>query len=223
MPRGGGGVTLPALLATRTLRAFPVLIAIVLVASRLAALPDPDEPVDPAKRAPISTRDAVRPGGSQPTDRGVVGEGRIPVTRARVPAASKAASKRTVNPSETRPKCVRQVPVRAMTGAREASSLRVAALPGSIPRLEAGQFKRILMGYRAGRTRAADLRHVPARHARDAIDLAAVNRFANPRATLEQQGIPVVPAGSRPAEDTSQTTVPLSGKDTTTRNDATER
>ncbi len=127
--------------------------------------------------------------------------------------AVQPGSARVINVAETRPKRVQKGTVRATPAAREFSSRPAADLPQVVPRLEAGRYQKILTRYRAGHTRAADLRRAPVHRGEARVDLAEINRFANPRAALERQGIPVVSAGDSPAGESAQPTVPLSGDD----------
>jgi len=193
----------------------PVLVAAMVIAAAapVCALPKKEDAIDPSRRAPVSTAGAVRPAATTPTGTGIVGDGRLPVARANIPASPVATPSAPIVVTETRPKTVKKPGVRKQATPRVFDSKRAADQPASIPRLDSERFRKTLTQYREGTKSAADLAHQRVRVGEQTVDLAEINRFANPRATLESQGIPVVSAGSADAAEASSVTVPISGKD----------
>lgn len=182
-------------------------------ARRAEALQHPDDPIDPSKRAPISTSDAVRPAANTPTGTGVVGDGRLPIARADVPVSAIATPRAPVVVSESRDKTVRKPAVRKTSATRKPDSKRAADLPASIPRIDRREFQKTLTEYRTGAKSASDMTHQRVRVGEKTVDLGEINRFASPRATLERQGIPVTTAGSQAGDEPASAPVPVSEKD----------
>lgn len=163
---------------------------------RASALPHPDDPIDPAKRAPITTNGAVQPSANTPRGDGVVPGGRLPAARAAVSGVPIAVGAAPIAVRESRPKVVNRPAVRSQPGPRSYLVKSPSGLPASIPRLDPQRYRKILAQYREGQQAAAAFTHRHVRRDRKAADMAAINRYAGPRATLEQQGIPVTSAGS---------------------------
>lgn len=186
----------------RSARVLVVMAA--LLAGTLApawALPRADEPIDASKRAPISTRDAVRPAASPPRGSGVVGDGRIPATQAPVPRTAVSVPRASISVSEQRAKAVRKPRLKQPEPAvRLAQARSAAARPAAVPRLEPNRYRKILTQYRDGSRSAAEFAEASVSVGTKRADLATINRYADPRATLERQGIPVVTAGSASEE-----------------------
>jgi len=192
-------------------------VAVVLAAARpaCAALDKRNDPIDPTKRAPISTSDAVRPAATMPAGNGVVGDGRVPTPRASVPASSVSTPQASIVVSETREKQVRKPGVRKASASpvRTKDMRKASDLPASIPRLDRRGYEKTLTEYREGARRASDMTHHRVQVGDQTVDLSEINRFASPRATLEQQGIPVVPAGEQAPAGSGAAPVPIPASD----------
>lgn len=196
----------------RLVRVSALTAAMIFAAAGpVRALHHPDDPIDPSKRAPVSTGDAVRPAATVPTGTGVVGDGRIPIARAPVPTATVSTPKAPVVVTEAREKSVRKHGVRKTSAAPARDVKRASELPASIPRLDRRSFQKSLAEYRTGAKSARDMTHQRLRVGEKTADLAEINRFANPRATLERQGIPVVSAGSQAEPPPDSAPVPSAG------------
>lgn len=185
------------------------LVLIGAAATSVRALPNPDEPIDPTRRAPISTADAVRPTSTALRGDGVIG--------ARVIRMSEIPVRRAVVGNRRAPIVVRAEPADRVLRpsaetitAREFASTRADEQRAPIPRLDPEQFRRLLREYENNRTPAAGMLAGEIEVGRQRVDLAEINRFANPRATLEAQGIPVIPAGSGVAPEAGSAPVPIS-------------
>lgn len=186
----------------------------IATAGRVCGLQHPDDPIDPSKRAPVSTGDAVRPAATVPTGSGVVGDGRLPISRATVPASTVSTPRAPIVVTESHDKSVRKPGVRKPSASRKGDSKRAGDLPATIPRLDRQEFHKTLSEYRTGAKPASDMRHERLRVGEETVDLGEINRFASPRATLERQGIPVVTAGSQQDSEPAAAPVPVPAKDT---------
>lgn len=90
---------------------------------------------------------------------------------------------------------------------------RAAESPAAIPQLDRRQFQKSLRDYRSGAKSAAEMSHQRIRVGGDTVDLSDINRFASPRAALERQGIPVIPAGAQATDAPTETPVPIPSSD----------
>lgn len=197
----------PPLVKTRR-ALLAVLVGLCLAALPAQALPDPNKPIDPTKRAPVSTANAVKPAAMPKRGNGVV-PGRvirmseIPIRRARVSdqqpvAVREAREKKVVAPQR------REFQVR-----RGQRTQRASDLPASIPRLPPEHFQTMLAAYETGRIPADAWQTIEVTPAGQRVSIGEINRFAGPRATLEAQGIPVTPAATQPASAETSTPVPV--------------
>ncbi|MBE2212531.1 MAG: hypothetical protein IAE82_01570 [Opitutaceae bacterium] len=196
------------------------LLAAIFVAAAVPVRADLDprnDPVDPTKRAPIATSDAVRPVATQPVGTGAIGSGRLPVVRAPVELSPVATSRAPVVVTETRAKSVKRPDVRraGASTSRSSSVKRAADQRATIPQLDRERFQRTLSDYRRGVRSAADMTHQRVRVDGKTVDIGEINRYASPRATLERQGIPVVSAGGQGEAQTDGAPIPLSSRDAT--------
>jgi hypothetical protein len=170
------------------------------------ALPDPNAPIDPAKRASVSTADAVRPSAkanpeSPFANARIIRMNEIPLQTA--PAQKKRAP---VEVRETRGK--KKVATEQRTPGVQMDLPRSRAMDqlAAVPRFDERQFRKVLREYEEGRIPADTMLSALVQPGADQVDIGEINRFANPRRTLEAQGIPVIEAGSgkqaAPAEST---------------------
>lgn len=174
------------------------------------ALPNPDEPIDATKRAPISTNAAVRPAAKPVNGNGVIGGRVIRMTEVPVRRSAIADDRAAVDVRETRKKDrVTKPSARAIT-ARKIDVSRASDRPVAIPRIDAQRFQRMLREYEEDRVPAAEMLHGEVAVGNVTVDLGEINRFANPRAALEAQGIPVRSAGSGETSEATSTPVPVS-------------
>lgn len=176
------------------------------------ALPDVRTPIDPEKRARFSTRDAVRPSAMTPQGNGVVGGRIITPPEVAVGEAAIDGERAAIQVRETRDKTMiatdaRPYPVRSDRDLRRSSA---SDLPASIPRLRPERFQRILTAYEKGRTPATEMLRAGIDTDEASVDIGEINRFANPRRVLEEQGIPVREAGSGEPPPAGATPVPVS-------------
>ena len=187
------------MLARRSSLVLLVATGLLVGGTSAQALPKKDDPIDPAKRAPISTADAIRPAATPVKGDGVIG-GRvvrmseIPVNRATVGDERAAIAVR-----ETRGKQNVRKPEARAIAARTYHTTRAGDRPATLPRIDADRFRKMLHEYEKGRTPAAELVSGDIQIGRDRVSLADINRFASPRAALEAQGIPVTQAASSDA------------------------
>ncbi|RME68262.1 MAG: hypothetical protein D6781_11365, partial [Verrucomicrobia bacterium] len=141
------------------------LLCLGLLASAAApvrALPDPTQPIDPTRRAEISTKDAVRPGGGTVKGDGVVPlrvirMSELPVRKVELPAHG-----RTPTVAEARPKVVIQkknVRSPAAETRRRGEVKAARDMPASIPRLRRERFQKMITEYRRGRIPADAFLH----------------------------------------------------------------
>jgi hypothetical protein len=175
------------------------------------ALPNPDQPIDPSKRAPISTADAVRPAATPTNGNGVVNGRVIRMAEVPIQRAHVDGDRAPVEVRETRAKeQVTRPTAKRITG-RTVEVQRASDRPAAIPRIDRERFHRLLREYENDRMPAAAMIAGELQVGDQRVSLADINRFANPRAPLEAQGIPVVPAGSSEAPPASaEATVPVS-------------
>jgi hypothetical protein len=199
-----------------TMRAFggrhfcSVIAGTLFLAGPICALPKPDEPVDPTKRAPISTSAAVKPAATRVKGDGVV-NGRV-IRMNEIPVRRSASTDKrvAVDVRETRKKDRVIKPSARAIAARKIDVQRAADRPAAIPRIDAQRFQRMLREYERDRVPAAEMVSGEVQVGGDTVDLGEINRFVNPRATLEAQGIPVIPAGSAPSAESTSEPVPVS-------------
>ena len=162
------------------------------------ALPKVDQPIDASRAATLSPRDAKRVTPSRPVGRKMKGSGRVPAKAAPARTATLRTPQAPVVVAERRAKKMRSTPpVQQPTAVRSRSVKRAGELPAGVPRLEGGRFQRILSEYREG-VRPARAQRIQIGTSQ--VGMAEVNRYADPRATLERQGIPVIRAGEDEAE-----------------------
>lgn len=188
------------------------LIAIVALFAASApayALPDPNAPIDPTKRADVSTADAVRPGDQKaPQSRTIPGRvvrmSEIPIRRAAV-----EEQRAPVQVRETRDKKIIQPERRDFSVRKNDRVRRAENLPAALPRIDRKRFNRLLAEYQQGRVPADEMLHADIALGTRRASLDDINRFAGPRATLEAQGIPVVPAASGETPARHSAPVPL--------------
>ncbi len=196
----------------------PSLLVVAIVINTAAvlvhALPHPDDPVDPSKRAPISTKDAVRPAATTPAGSGIVGDGKIPEKHASIQVASTDKSRAPIVVSETKKKSVTKPAERGVKVRRDFNSRHVSRLPSSIPRLDRERFGKTLAEYRQGKVPPSNLANLKVRVGKETVDMAEINRYANPRAALEAQGIPVTSAASGTAPEGTPAVVPVTQEHT---------
>jgi len=175
------------------------------------ALPDVNTPIDPAKRAPVSTSDAVRPSSTALQGDGVIG-GRV-IRMSSIPLKPAAIGDRrsAIQVAEAREKNVirnetKQFDVRPRDRDRRQ---RAGDLPASIPRLSENQFQKIITAYEEGRVPAREFLQADIGAGDDRVSIGEINRYANPRRALEAQGIPVRQAASAEEAPAGSTPVPL--------------
>ena len=181
-----------------------------LAAQPLCALPDPNDPVDPTKRAPISTRDAVRPAATPVKGNGVVGGRVIRMNEIPVRRSTVQGDRAAVEVRETRKKNRVIKPAARPTRTRQFAIRSAAERPAAIPRIDSERFRRILRDYEDNRVPTATLISNDTQRRDRPVSLADINRFANPRETLQAQGIPVTPAASGAAQESNTSTIPIS-------------
>jgi hypothetical protein len=179
----------------RMLRALAVGGVLLAAATHGHALPDPDTPIDPAKRAPVSTANALRP-AAKPSPASPFAHPRIVRANRIRPKPSPVQKKRTsVAVRETRLKKT-VTPERRNTGEPlDPPHTAADRMPAAVPRLDPHRFRRIVRDYEEGRIPAESMLAALAQPSTDPAGFGEVNRFVDPRSTLEAQGIPVVPAG----------------------------
>jgi hypothetical protein len=129
----------------------------------------------------------------------------IPLHRATVDGARAAVEVR-----ETRKKDNVMKPSARANTARKFDTQHVSARPAVIPRLDRERFQRMLREYEKNRVPASEMLNGDVVVGNETVDLADINRFVNPRAALEAQGIPVHAAGSTESPAPGSVTVPLS-------------
>lgn len=183
----------------------------ITAAPALFALPDPNEPIDPTKRAPISTSNAIQPSAAPMQGNGVVPirvirMSEIPITRAPINTATRAP----VNVQETRAKKIITPTTRALKVKAQPHTFRAGDLPASIPRLDPNRYRKLISAYQKGRVPADELLNTDVTLGNRRVSIGDINRYASPRAALEAQGIPVVPAASGPAPESSSAPIPVS-------------
>jgi hypothetical protein len=186
------------------------LLAASLLASAptVRALPKEGEQIDPTKRAPVSTANAVQPAATPVRGDGVVGGRVIRMNEIPVRRATSDQQRAAVTVREERKKDRVIRPSARANTARRVDVRRASDRPAAIPRINADRFQRMLREYEENRVPAAEMLHGDVRVEGD-VDLAEINRFVNPRATLEAQGIPVTPAGSGENAAPAATPVPV--------------
>ncbi|MGH8019239.1 MAG: hypothetical protein ACREIA_13285 [Opitutaceae bacterium] len=162
------------------------------------ALPDVRTPIDPAKRARVSTSDAVRPSASMFQGDGVIGGRVIRMSEIPLKPAALGDQRANIRVAESREKKLvhtetRKFAVRPQDRDRRD---RASDLPASIPRLSTDQFRKIIAAYEEGRVPASALLQAEIGAGENRVSIGDINRFADPRRALEEQGIPVRQAGA---------------------------
>jgi hypothetical protein len=185
-----------------------MLFAAVLLLAAPAvglALPKVGQPIDPEKRAPISTSDAVRPGAAVLQGDGVIGGGMLRTSQIPLRPAAVSGERAPVQVTEARDKRMIRPDVQPVdVRARERDRRRAASdLPASIPRLSDGQFRGIVTAYQQGRTPAREMLVAEVGAGNREVSIGDINRYANPARALEAQGIPVRRAGASAASEES--------------------
>lgn len=176
------------------------------------ALPDPNAPIDPAKRASVSTSNAVRPSATPIQGDGVIGGQTIRVSQIPLQPAAIGGERAAIQVTETRGKVVIEKETRrpAVRSSDRDPRHRASERPASIPRISGDRFQKILREYERGRVPAAALLQAEIGTGEQRVSIGDINRYANPRRALEAQGIPVTPAaGSEPpAADSAPVPIP---------------
>ncbi|WP_442889311.1 hypothetical protein [Congregicoccus parvus] len=183
-----------------------MLFAVALLATSPTAafaLPKANQPIDPEKRAPISTRDAVRPGAAILQGDGVIGGGMLRTSQIPLRPAAVSGERAAVEVTEARDKRMIRPEVQPVdVRARERDRRRAASdLPASIPRLSDSQFRGIVTAYQQGRMPARDMLVAEVGAGNREVSIGDINRYANPARALEAQGIPVRRAGASAASE----------------------
>lgn len=187
---------MPAPVGFRRPSVVSVAACLALLAGVVPALGALEERIDPGKRARVTTSGAVQPaarpmGSSAFSQPRVIRLNEIPLRGAGV-----QDQRARVEVKETRAKTTLNPPRHEVTVVqREASRRQAGQMPASIPRLDRERFERMLQGYREGLARADSLLNPAITKDGRIVSLGDINRFANPRAALEAQGIPVRRAG----------------------------
>ncbi len=198
----------------RGIISHPVFLVAVLALGTggqpVGALPKPDEPIDPTKRAPISTANAVQPSATRIEGNGVVGGRIIRMSEIPIQHAAIEDQRAAVDVRETRKKDKVIKPSAKEITARSVEIRRASDRPAAIPRIDAEQFRHMLRAYEDNRVPAAELASGDIKVGKKRVTLADINRFADPRATLEAQGIPVTVAGSQDKAERNSAPVPIS-------------
>lgn len=187
-------------------------VATCLLAGALpaGALPKKEDAIDPTKRAPVSTANAVRPAATPINGNGVVGGRAIPMSEISVRRSSVDGARAPVDVRETRQKDRVIKPSAKANTARSVTITRAVDRPAAIPRINAERFQHLLREYEDNRVPATEMIAGEIRVGDQRVSLADINKFSNPRATLEAQGIPVTTAGSGASAASSSSTVPIS-------------
>jgi hypothetical protein len=128
----------------------------------------------------------------------------VPLRRATVDG-----NRATVEVKETRKKENVARPAARKKDVRTFATTRASDRPASIPRIDPERFRRMLREYEEGRVPAAGMLATEIKVGDENVDLSEINRYANPRAALEAQGIPVTPAGADAPAPSESTPVPI--------------
>ncbi len=166
------------------------------------ALPNANTPIDPTRRARVSTSDAARPSATTFQGDGVIGGRVIRMSEIPLRPAAVGGQRAPVRVEESREKNLiraetREFAVRPKDRDRRD---RASDLPASIPRLSKDQFQKIIAAYEEGRTPASALLQAEVGAGDNRVTIGDINRYANPRRALEEQGIPVRQAGGAAEE-----------------------
>ncbi len=193
-------------------RARPVaalVAALALGAAAANALPDVNTPIDPTRRASVSTSDAVRPSASPFRGDGVIPQGRVAAETVTVRRVVLEGDGRRIDPTaKAQPVILR--PEAGERRVRSGDRVRAAdSLPAAIPRLDRDQYRRRIAAYARGATPAAELVRSDIALGATRVDMEDINRHAGPRNALERQGIPVARPGSEEASPPTATPVPF--------------
>lgn len=173
------------------------------------ALPKKEDAIDPTKRAPVSTANAVRPAATPVNGNGVVGGRVIPMSEISIRRSSVDGARAAVDVRETREKDRVIKPTAKTNAARTVTITRAADRPAAIPRITAERFQHLLREYEDNRVPATAMIAGEIQVGDQRVSLADINKFSNPRATLEAQGIPVTTAGSGETSASTSPTVPV--------------
>lgn len=174
------------------------------------ALPDKDDPIDPTKRAPVSTAEAVKPAAKPDASGGVVRGRIIRMSEIPIRRSTLGDQRSSVQVKETRSKDRVIRPSARELAVRKFDSHHASDRPAMIPRISAERFQRMLREYEENRVPATSWMGAEIELGDQRVGLAEINRFASPRAALEAQGIPVTTAGSGEATPSAAPTVPIS-------------